>query len=168
MDYFNKNKILIWIIIILLAINVSTVATIAYHFYTHGRVERINKRKHVRIPNKRFGHFMFRELNLTKPQRKQFQKFRHNYQHNAKILTKEMKEKRNEIFEELSKENPDTIRLYEMAEDIGIFHKNLKKQTIRHYLKMKKICNKQQQKKLLKIYNAMQNSKVDIVCKMRQ
>ena len=51
MDYFNKNKILIWIIIILLAINVSTIVTIAYHFYSHGRTERINNRRHVRIPH---------------------------------------------------------------------------------------------------------------------
>ena len=55
-----------------------------------------------------------------------------------------------------------------MAEDIGIYHKNLKKETIRHYLRMKKMCTEPQQKKLMKIYNAMQNSKADIVCKMRR
>ncbi|MBE9469583.1 MAG: periplasmic heavy metal sensor [Bacteroidetes bacterium] len=168
MDYFNKNKILIWLIIILLAINVSTVATIGYHFYTRGRVERINNRRHVRIPNKRFGRFMFKELDLNRSQRGKFQEFQDEYHHNAMNITKEMMEKRNEIFEELSKENPDTLKLYEMAGDIGIYHKNLKKQTIRHYVKMKKNCDKQQQKKLLKIYSAMQNSKADIVCKMQR
>ena len=168
MDYFNKNKILIWIIIILLAVNVSTVATIAYHFYNHNKTERINRKRQIRIPNKRFGRFMYQELNLTRPQRKQFQEFRHNYQHNAMMLTTEMREKRNEIFEELSKEDPDTIKLYQMSEDIGDFHKTLKYQTIKHYLNMKCVCNKQQQKKLLKIFKAMQNSKVDIVCKMRR
>ena len=76
MDYFNKNKILIWIIIVLLAINISTVVTIAYHFYSHGRTERINNKRHVRIPNKQFGRFMFRELNLDKSQRRNFQNFR--------------------------------------------------------------------------------------------
>ena len=168
MDYFNKNKILIWIIIILLAINVSTVVTIAYHFYSHGRTERINNRRHVRIPNKRFGRFMFRELGLSRSQRRNFQNFRAGYNHNAMNITKEMMEKRKEIFEELSKENPDTTKLYEMADAIGVYHKNLKKETIRHYLKMKKICNKPQQRKLLRIYNAMQNSKADIVCKMQR
>ena len=55
-----------------------------------------------------------------------------------------------------------------MSEDIGNFHKTLKYQTIKHYLNMKCVCNKPQQKKLLKIFKAMQNSKVDIVCKMRR
>ncbi|MCK5823548.1 MAG: periplasmic heavy metal sensor [Bacteroidales bacterium] len=168
MDYFNKNKILIWIVIILLAINVSTIVTIVYHFYSHDRIERTNKRRHVRIPNKRFGRFMFRELDLSQSQRRNFQNFRAGYNHNAMNITKEMMEKRKEIFEELSKENPDTTKLYEMAEDIGIYHKILKKETIRHYLKMKRICNKPQQEKLMKIYKAMQNSKVDIVSKMRR
>ncbi len=171
MDYFNKNKILIWIIIILLAINVSTVATIAYHFYNHDNngIERmLHKRRQIRIPNKRFGRFMHRELNLSKSQNEKIQKFRGNFQHNAMRITKEMQEKRNEIFEELSKNVPDTMKLYRNAEDIGNLHKQLKYQTIKHYLNMKSVCNKQQQQTLLKMYKAMQNSKVDIVCKMRR
>lgn len=170
MNYFNKNKILIWIIIILLAINVSTVVTIAYHFYNHDNIgmKRMLHKKQIRIPNKRFGRFMHRELNLSKSQNEKMRKFLNNYRHNAMKITEEMREKRNEIFEELSKDIPDTMKLYKNAEDIGNLHKQLKYQTIKHYLNMKSVCNKQQQQILLKMYKSMQNSKVDIVCKMRR
>ena len=63
---------------------------------------------------------------------------------------------RYEMMEELSNDNPDSLKLDKIAEEIGTWHVKLKKQTIYHFKQMKRNCNVEQRRHLSKIYRKMQ------------
>ena len=163
MDYFKKNKILIWVIIILLATNIATIATVIYHVYI---IENnIRKPERIVIPDYGLGRFFREELNLTREQQQQFRSFRQNYRLQASKIIKQMQEKRLEMLDELSVENSDTVRLHQIADEIGAFHRELKHLTFEYYLNLKDICNDQQRDKLFRMFKAMQNSEWELKCR---
>ncbi|MCD4746295.1 MAG: hypothetical protein K8R58_08345 [Bacteroidales bacterium] len=91
MNYFKKNKILIWIIIILLATNIATITTIIYHSYTDDY--NTYKPEKIRIPDYKLGRFIRDELDLTKEQHEQFRSFRKDFHIEASKIAKQLKTK---------------------------------------------------------------------------
>ena len=163
MNYFKKNKILIWIIIILLATNIATITTIIYHSYTDDY--NTYKPEKIRIPDYKLGRFIRDELDLTKEQHEQFRSFRKDFHVEASKIAKQLKTKRSEMLNDLSVENSDTIRLHEIADEIGLLHRELKHLTFEYYLNLKNICNEQQRADLYKVFKTMHNSKWELKCR---
>jgi len=63
---------------------------------------------------------------------------------------------RYEMMNELSKEEPDSLKLDKIADKIGLWHATLKKETIRHFVQIRRNCNVEQRRSLSKIYRKMQ------------
>ena len=55
----------------------------------------------------------------------------------------------------MGKVEPDTVRLNTISREIGDHHEQLKKLTVNYYLKMKSVCDDNQQVKLNAIFREM-------------
>lgn len=150
------KKILIWIIIILVAINISTIGTIIYNSCFE-KNPRQNIRKEF-IQEKGSCKHLTDELNFNDEQKKEHQFYRQNYLTSAKELTNEMQNKRIEMMSELEKDASDTIYLYVISREIGNLHAELKRLTINYYINLKSICNAEQKVHLSQIFNKMTNN----------
>ena len=67
-----------------------------------------------------------------------------------------------DLIKELGTPNPDSIRLNQMATEVGNNHRELKQATTIFYLNMKKICTAEQQAKLHGIFQSMLNKENQI------
>ena len=54
--------------------------------------------------------------------------------------------------------NPDRAKLNKICTDIGDLHSQLKEATVDYYLKMKSVCDKEQQDSLNQLFERMLNS----------
>jgi hypothetical protein len=66
------------------------------------------------------------------------------------------------MVKEMGTQNPSQKELDSISDDIGKLHSDLKKATIQYYLKMKAICDENQQLKLNEIFMSMSKSKEDV------
>jgi len=146
MNYFTKNRILIWIVIAAFAINISAIATILY---------RVNKVK-CRIENAEDHHrshdIFKKELNLTPEQETQFMEMKKTSREEARPIVVKMREQRKELMNVLFEKAPDTIKIKLISGEIQQSQAMLLQQTIKHYLDLKKILKADQQEKLNLMY----------------
>ncbi len=146
MNYFTKNRILIWIVIAAFAINISAIATILY---------RVNKRK-CRIENVNCLHkpheFLKKELNLTSEQEKRFMEVKKASREEAKPIVMKMREQRKELMQVLFEKTTDTLKIQQITGEIQQLQGLLLQHTITHYLELKKILKDDQQGKLNLLY----------------
>jgi Spy/CpxP family protein refolding chaperone len=153
--YFNRYNILFWLIIILLIINVSAITTIFLGIRIKDRKDIKQFPPKIEYHRHHEGRLFDRSLNLTEEQRQHFRKAKHKFYSEAKKIAGQMHKKRVEFLNELASDDPDTIKLQEIAEEIGSLHTKLKYQTYKHYLDMKSICTNEQEEKLIKIFKSM-------------
>ena len=146
MNYFTKNRILIWIVIAAFAINISAIVTILY---------RVNKEK-CRTENgtcHHKSHELFKkELNLTPEQEIQFLEIKKASKLEAEPIVMKMKEQRKMLMNVLFEKTPDTLKIKQISNDIEQSQALLLQYTIKHYLDIKKILKNEQQEKLNFLY----------------
>ncbi len=150
MNYFANKNILIWIIIALLAINVAAITTILII---------ISSERNYPPPPINKGEppaFFRNELGLSPMQSRKFDRMHIEFRNKTHGIIHELDSLRFEMMEELSNENPDSLKLDKIAEEIGTWHARLKKQTIHHFKQMKRNCNVEQRRNLSRIYRKMQ------------
>jgi hypothetical protein len=148
--FFSQNRILIWLVIFLLIINVAAISTILII-----RVRKVNDTSF--IPHARFhregrmpgeGGFLKEFLELDEGQFEQFRDARHGFQARAWDITEELREKKFEFLRELHQNEPDTNKIQEISEDIGRLHKRLRLESGKYYLELRRFCSEEQQRKL--------------------
>jgi hypothetical protein len=148
--FFSQNRLLIWLVVFLLLLNISAISTMIYHKVKETK----NPSSFVQPPIHRErrlageGRFLRDFLKLDKEQFEQFRVCRHAFQTKAWDITEELREKKIEFLEELDRKNPDTGKIQQISEDIGSLHKSLRMETGKYYLELKAICNDEQQQKL--------------------
>ncbi len=146
MNYFTKNRILIWIVIAAFAINISAIVTILYH---------VNKGK-CRMENADFRHrkhdVFKKELNLTPEQETQFMEMKKASREAVEPIVMKMKEQRKELMNVLFEKMPDTLKIKQISNEIQQSQTLLLQYTIKHYLDLKKILKIEQQEKLNFLY----------------
>jgi Spy/CpxP family protein refolding chaperone len=149
MDYFIKKRFSFWLVFFLLVVNVATITTILYHIYSD---------KTTASPatvNNGVGKIITTELELNAQQKDMFSSINDVYNGKSKAVLDQLTDKRSEMLAELGEENPDTLILNTIANDIGELHAVLKLLTIENFLELKKICTPDQQQQLSKMYNDM-------------
>jgi Spy/CpxP family protein refolding chaperone len=150
----NKHSLMIWAIVVLAVMNISTLATILYH--TYQSKELIANQTQLEVDTEKFSGRYFRDhLNLNSEQMDQFREFNRPFRQEARNITIELAQKRKEMIEEMAVSNSDTIRLNMLSDSIGKLHSSLKKLTYNYYLSLKNICDKEQQVKLEMLFREM-------------
>ena len=148
----NTYRILMGIIIILLAYNMSMTVSYVTHRQQDKRTSEQTETLNTDVPSEQRTRFFREQLNLRPNQIDTFRELNRDFNRKGHTINSEMQSLRIEMVEELGKENPDNKQLSSISEKIGNLHTELKQATIDYYLKMKGACDIEQQEKLNKIF----------------
>lgn len=157
MNASNKYRILTWIIVILVATNLSTIGSFYYHRMDEMKLATATKEEQTTIPGEQRTRFFRDELNLNDDQIDQFRQINRTFNRTARGIEMNLAQLREDLINELGTPNPDSSRLHQMATDVGDNHRELKQVTTTFYLDMKKLCTPEQQAKLHEIFQSMLN-----------
>ena len=158
----NKYRILIWIIAILLATNISMGVSFLYHKQQDKKMMEQTEEATINVPAERRTRFFRDQLNLRFDQMDKFRQLNRNFNQNAWQINHDLEALRIEMVEEMGKENPNQTELDSISEQIGELHTKLKKETIAYYLAMKNECDEQQRKKLNEIFMSVLQKNEDV------
>ena len=154
----NKHSLMVWAIVILAVMNISTGITIAYHQRQSKKMEMnpATDQKQLEANSEKFSGRYFRDqLNLNNEQMDKFREMNPIFRPKARDITIELVHKRKQMLFEMAAVKSDTSRLNALSDSIGILHRNLKIITYRYYLDIKGICDLEQQKKLEQLFGDM-------------
>jgi Spy/CpxP family protein refolding chaperone len=157
MNSTNKYRILIWIIVILVATNLSTIGSFYYHQMTEAKTTETKQLDLNATPGEQRTRFFRDQLKLNAEQIDQFREINRTFNWTARRIEMNLARLRGDLINELGTQNPDSIRLDQLAIEIGNNHCKLKQVTTNFYLDMKKICTTEQQAKLHEIFQSMLN-----------
>jgi Spy/CpxP family protein refolding chaperone len=155
MNATNKDRILIWVIVILVATNLSTIGSFYYHRISEAKETKQENQN--TIPGEQRTRFFRDQLNLNDEQIDQFRDINRAFNRTARSIETNLTQLREDMIKELGTQNPDSARLNQMATQVGNNHRELKQVTTTFYLDMKKICTAEQQAKLHEIFQSMLN-----------
>lgn len=158
MSIFTRNKFLIFIILLLVATNVSTLITVWHKTGDNSTLQISNANDNIEQPRINRGRHFRDELNLSPKQFRQFRQFRQQYHPIVHELKTQMDTKRVDLLNELSLEQPDTLVLNQISKDIGEMHTLMKMATNNYFINMKSVCTPEQQVKLVDVFKAMLNT----------
>ncbi len=158
----NKYRILIWIIVILVATNLSTIGSFYYHRITESKATEVKQEEQTNIPGEQRTRFFRDELNLDAGQIDQFRDINRTFNRTARGIEINLAQLREDLINELGAQNPDSTQLSRIAIEIGENHRELKQVTSTFYLNMKKISTEEQQAKLHEIFQSMLNKESQV------
>jgi len=154
----NKKGWMVWAIVILAIMNISTFLTIIIHSKSPLQKETVTAIGQVQSESTSLnysGRYFRDQLNLSKIQMDRFTEFNPVFRQQAREINIELTRKRKRMLSEVAAQNSDTIKLNMLADSIGYLHSDLKKLTCRYYMNIKNICDKQQQQKLEQLFGEM-------------
>ena len=157
----NTYRILLWVIVILVATNLSMGISFWYHKQQDKKVATATGEEVV-MPSEQRTRFFRDQLNLSIDQVDEFRELNRNYNRNARRVSDQLENLRIQMVEEMSKDEPSETLLDEISKNIGELHAELKHLTIDYYLGMKQVCDTTQQEKLEEIFLTVSKSKEDV------
>ena len=136
METIKKHRITKWLNIFLLTINISAFVTILY----------LNKQTTSSANDDKFSsdEFLKEELNLTEEQYQTISTLDAKIYRTYQMLLDMQCEANFKMLDELSREDPSLERLDSIAKTTGKLHTALKRQTIKHFMNIKSICDENQ------------------------
>ena len=164
----TSYRTLIWIIVILLATNLSMGITFLYHKQQDKKAAQKTEEAAIDVPTEQRTRFFREQLNLTLEQVNQFRELNRDYNRTAWEITHQLESLRAEMVEEMGKPEADRQRLDEITKEIGELHTRLKNLTIDYYMGMKTASNEEQKEKLNEIFKSMLKQNEDVKLPGRQ
>lgn len=147
MNILTKNRMLVGAVILLIAINLATLGTIAF------------KRKQVIPPPQarenqmpRHSRMIAKELNLSTGQEVKLDELRKVYSKQTQENKIALRNHYRMIMRELSSEIPNEQFLDSVAVEIGKLHVEQQRATIEHFLTLREVCSLEQYEKLQQIF----------------
>jgi len=147
----SKTRLLIWIILFLLLTNVATIIS----GFTYSARRDKNVSELTSIPFNHRVMFFEQQLMLNNEQKEDFMEFNREFNQSARRITNRIENFRYRMIDELAADNYDQSRLNSICREIGDLHYQLKQTTTDYYLKMKRLCNEDQKKKLYEMFRVM-------------
>jgi len=143
----NKTKLLIWSVVLLVILNLTTIGTILYHNY---REKADNKTIVLNTEGNNMlnGRFFRQTLGFNEAQMDVFRNANREFRPKANGIILQIDSLKNEMFTELKKTKSDTVKLNALSHETGNLHAELKQETNRFYLKIKTVCTPQQLEQL--------------------
>lgn len=148
-------RILIWVIVILVATNLSMGISFVYHKHQDKKFLEQLEEATIQVPSEQRIRFFREQLNLTREKVDIFREFNREFNRKAWQITHQLESLRADLVRELGKENPNEKTLHSIAGQIGTLHTQLKEETIDYYNKMKMECDAEQREKLNEIFVSM-------------
>ena len=155
-------RTLVWVIVILMATNLSMGLSFIYHKRQENKVNEKSVETKIEVPAEQRTKFFREQLNLTPEQVDQFRELNRNFNRTAREITLQLESLRAVMVEEMGKPETDRQRLDEITKEIGELHTKLKNITVDYYLGMKTACNEEQKGKLNEIFRSMLKQNEDV------
>ncbi len=150
MKLFSKKEVFIWALIALTVVNVALLATIVWRLQKKTPVithEKFEVRKGDSLSKER-GWQWKKEIGLSDEQHTKIMELRKQYKEKTSALMESMKQKQAQIFEELYKDSPNKQKLDSLADETGLLHSQMRKESILHILDIKAISTPEQQQRM--------------------
>jgi hypothetical protein len=151
----KKYRVMKWLVVLLFAINISTVLSLYIHSRQSERqqgdetLQRIDEQADK-------GVRQFREkLGLDENQVVKFREINREYNRAANRITRDLEILRIQMVNELGLPVTDSGKIREINRKFGLLHENLKNLTADYYLEMKDICNEEQKQQLYLMFSNM-------------
>ncbi|MGZ5245008.1 MAG: Spy/CpxP family protein refolding chaperone [Bacteroidia bacterium] len=151
----SKNRILTWVVVLLVTMNVVTIGTILYHNYQENQKRDdigINSGFGVNMLN---GRFFRQSLGFDEQQMDSFRDLNQKFRPYAMDLVYGVDSLKNQMFNELQKVAPDTVKLNSISGQIGELHGRLKYETYKFYLGIRQVCTPAQTAELEKVFQPL-------------
>jgi len=147
MNFFIKTKIWIWILAGLLIISWSVLGSMIYHTWTEPEPA-------MPQPSGCNGSCMmlFGELGLDTGQQAAMDQILDQFRDSSTVLVTSMRNLRLLLLNELEKENPDSLQLVHLSEELGDIQTRMIQISAEQYLQIRSICNPSQQQSLSNVY----------------
>lgn len=153
MEFLTRNKIIIGIAILLIALNLALIGTIGFRLINgpkHDPTEQLNPEK--------AQEFVAKQLKLSNEQQCQFRQFRMEHMQEMRTIRKEIRNTYQQVVDELGSEEPNKMALDSLSQRIGTLHTNQQNITTDHFLKLRSVCRPEQHAHLKKMLNRMMNN----------
>ncbi len=149
----DKRKLLIGVILFLFLTNAVTILTVVLHTSKSADNNQDDKKATAteipgNIPESLRAQFFAKELKLNSEQQEKFRNIQRDYMRGARAISAEMSNLRDVLLQAMDQDQPDSIRLNELSEQIGLKHTELKKLTVQYYIGLKSVCKPDQQEQL--------------------
>jgi len=145
MNFFSKNKVIFWLLIFLVVINISALITFLV-FFPHN-----SKPSNEQVREKP-GMAFRKELSLSPSQSEKVEAILADYRNSTQLVTINIRDLRTQLLEELANDKPDTVKINRCADEICSLQKQMQKASVKQYLALKKICNPLQCQRLSALY----------------
>jgi Spy/CpxP family protein refolding chaperone len=158
MRSWDKNKLALWVLLVLAVMILTALITIIYQRYHDSGSVMVEDtdRTGSEIASMRFsGRYFQDELDLTREQMLRFRDFNPLFRQQVRGINLRLSQLRQEMLREMSAGVSDTNRLNMLSDSIGALHSHLKKLTYRYYMDFKEMVDKSQQEKLKQLFNEM-------------
>jgi len=142
MNHEAKNKLLTWLVLLLLVANAATIT-----MFWLGR---------AKVPPRRNGkpqEFLVKELNLDSLQQSTFELLRREHKDSAEILRAQVKQEKESFFALLKQSNVTDSMKTAAAKRVSVITEKLDLLTLNHFQQVRAICKPEQQKKFDEIIN---------------
>lgn len=148
MEALQKNRVLFWLLIFLIIVNLAALVT---YFLLPQKTSRTACAGDPDSP----GCILHSHLNLTDEQNTHVERINQDYRVVSQPLSQEIKNVRSLILDELESDQPDTASINNLAEKISELQLRLHRENIRHYLTLKEVCDPEQALLLSNLYREM-------------
>ena len=142
----NNRTLLVWLVVLLAVLNISTVATLLYHNRKHKQNNEVLMVGAGQVPLN--GSFFRHQLQFDSLQMNAFRHAQHNFQPKVREILLAIDSLKNAMHVELTMAAPDTLRLKDISHGIGAYHAELKVATYKYYLSLCEACTPDQKKQL--------------------
>lgn len=146
MNFFIRNRVLIWILAGLLIITLSILGSLIYHTWTEP--EKVVLQSGCSSSCK----MLFSELELDSGQQAEMDQILDHFRDSSTNLVVEMRHLRLLLLDELQKEVPDTLQISALSKELGDIQTRMIRITAKQYLQIRSICNPDQQQQLSNVY----------------
>lgn len=150
----NKVKLLQWLVVLLIALNLSTIISIAYHKQQESADNELiifNANSESRLNGRYFRH----SLGFDNEQMDAFRTANRSFQPKVSAIVFRIDSLKQATFSELKKDHPDKTRLNYLSEEIGLQHATLKKETNEFYIHIKDVCTDSQRAQLNEVFSPL-------------
>jgi periplasmic protein CpxP/Spy len=141
MDYFSKNKLFISTIVVLVALNIATLATLWWIAGRDGAVPRVAGQ-----PGPRAHEFLERELRLTDEQRARYEKLREAHAQTTRSLLEQLRIEKKALFDLVHADTVDDAEVERKAHAAAELQAAIDVATFRHFQDIRMMCTEQQRR----------------------
>ena len=145
MNIFHKNRLIFWVLVILVIINVT--ALISFFFFSKPKPQ-----TPCCSPAEQQCAAFRDQLNLTAEQTRKVTQINESYEASAGPIVTAIKSTRAAILTELEKVLPDTSHITALIGQLASLQVSIQKENIKQYGELKKVCTPEQAQRLSALY----------------